>query len=147
MQLFFLSKVDSLFDRVGLCYRAYYHFRLSKVTKCWLWSSEIRIAKQTHLFLVVLHCVMCFSFSCYFTVASGCDFRIRIFCCTGTLWNLSAYPELKGQVLELGLEILTNQVIIPYSEMVARQDGKANNLVMDDVFTNVVGVLRYVYAQ
>jgi hypothetical protein len=61
---------------------------------------------------------------------------------TGTLWNLSAHPELKGQVLELGLEPLTNLIIIPYAEGVSKHGGKAKDIEMLDVFTNTVGVIR-----
>nr|CAB3234375.1 catenin delta-1 [Phallusia mammillata] len=61
---------------------------------------------------------------------------------TGTLWNLSAHPELKGQVLELGLEPLNNLVIVPYAEAYSKQDGKAKEVEMVDVFTNAVGVIR-----
>jgi len=61
---------------------------------------------------------------------------------TGTLWNLSAHPELKGQVLELGMEPLTNQIIIPYAEAVSKHGGKAKDIEMLDVFTNTVGVIR-----
>jgi len=44
--------------------------------------------------------------------------------------------------LELGLEPLTNLVIIPYAETVATSS-KPKEVVMADVFTNAVGVLRY----
>ncbi|CAK8672686.1 catenin delta-1-like isoform X2 [Clavelina lepadiformis] len=60
---------------------------------------------------------------------------------TGTLWNLSAHPELKGQVLELGLEPLTNLVIIPYADSIS-QDSKPKEIEMVDIFTNSVGVIR-----
>lgn len=60
---------------------------------------------------------------------------------TGTLWNLSAHPDLKGQLLELGLEPLVNMIIIPYAESVGR-GGKASNVDMIDLFTNAVGVVR-----
>nr|XP_009860529.1 catenin delta-1 isoform X2 [Ciona intestinalis] len=61
---------------------------------------------------------------------------------TGTLWNLSALPELKGQVLELGLEPLTNLIIAPYADVVSQQDGKPKEVEMVDVFTNAVGTVR-----
>jgi len=60
---------------------------------------------------------------------------------TGTLWNLSAHPQLKGQLLELGLEPLVNQIIVPHAEALSK-GGKADNLRMVDLFTNAVGVIR-----
>jgi len=64
--------------------------------------------------------------------------------CSGTLWNLSAHPELKSQVFELGLEPLNALIIVPYAEAVSKQGGKSKDIDMVDVFTNAVGVVRYV---
>jgi len=60
---------------------------------------------------------------------------------TGTLWNLSAHPDLKGQLLELGLEPLVNLVIIPYAESISAS-GKTQHIDMLDLFTNGCGVIR-----
>lgn len=60
---------------------------------------------------------------------------------TGTLWNLSAHPDLKGQLLELGLEPLVNMIIIPYAESLA-SGGKGGHVEMLDLFTNAAGVVR-----
>jgi len=60
---------------------------------------------------------------------------------TGTLWNLSAHPTLEGQLLELAVEPLLNQVIIPYAASLAEKS-KADNVQMVDLFTHAVGVLR-----
>ena len=61
----------------------------------------------------------------------------------GTLWNLSAHPTLEGQLLELAVEPLLNQVIIPYAASLAEKS-KADNVQMVDLFTHAVGVLRFV---
>jgi len=58
------------------------------------------------------------------------------------LWNLSAHADLKGQVLELGLEPLTDLIIDPYANMTSQPNSKLQDIVLVDVFTNATGIVR-----
>lgn len=66
---------------------------------------------------------------------------------TGTLWNLSAHKELKGQILELAMEPLSSLVIIPYSGYQEQQRSKPKKVDLPDILTNSLGVLRNLSSQ
>ncbi|XP_077967690.1 splicing regulator ARVCF-like isoform X2 [Styela clava] len=61
---------------------------------------------------------------------------------TGTLWNLSAHKDLKGQILELAMEPLATFVIIPYSGWQEQQSTKPKKVDLPDILTNALGIIR-----
>uniref|UniRef100_A0A3Q3JNH8 ARVCF delta catenin family member n=1 Tax=Monopterus albus TaxID=43700 RepID=A0A3Q3JNH8_MONAL len=65
---------------------------------------------------------------------------------TGTLWNLSSYEPLKMVIINLGLQTMTNEVIIPHSgwEHEPNEDSKPRDAEWTTVFKNTSGCLRNV---
>uniref|UniRef100_A0AAY4BLZ9 ARVCF delta catenin family member a n=1 Tax=Denticeps clupeoides TaxID=299321 RepID=A0AAY4BLZ9_9TELE len=65
---------------------------------------------------------------------------------TGTLWNLSSHEPLKMTVINHGLQMLTDEVIIPHSGWSAEQSdpSKPRDVDWTTVFKNTSGCLRNV---
>ena len=64
---------------------------------------------------------------------------------TGILWNLSSTKDLKRPIIDDGLTVLVNTVIIPHSGWQPGQrlgDRKTNDIYWSTVFRNASGVLR-----
>lgn len=66
-------------------------------------------------------------------------------CASGTLWNLSSHEPLKMVVINLGLQTLTDEIIIPHSGW--RKDSveacKLLSAEWTTVFKNTSGCLRF----
>jgi hypothetical protein len=63
---------------------------------------------------------------------------------TAVLWNASSSAQLKGQILDEGLNVLVKNIIIPFSGWDADVNRRLNPQgKFPPVFKNATGILRY----